>query len=99
MANEKEKSDLSYLLSKQSYHNISDDHLWFSIFSRSSLSSNKFTRVQRCTCCFVLLFVSMFLSIMYYDLSNEVKSNNNTSSLSLGPFHISFEQVCRNIFI
>ena len=32
----------------------------------------KFTRVQRCTCCFVLLFFSMFLNIMYYDLQNEV---------------------------
>jgi hypothetical protein len=85
-----EKSQFSYVLSKQSYHSVSDNHLWFSIFSRPS--SNQFTRVQRCTCCFVLLFISMFINIMYYDLSNEVQSNN---SLSFGPLHITSEQVCQ----
>jgi hypothetical protein len=85
-----EKSQFSYVLSKQSYHSVSDNHLWFSIFSRPS--SNQFTRVQRCTCCFVLLFISMFLNIMYYDLSNEVQSSN---SLSFGPLHITSEQVCQ----
>ncbi|UJR06735.1 hypothetical protein I4U23_011024 [Adineta vaga] len=45
-----EKSDFSYILSKKAYHSISDGHLWFSIFSRPP--SNRFTRVQRCTCCF-----------------------------------------------
>src|ERR1700733_5593961 len=62
VAGEIEKSQFSYLLSKKAYHSVSDGHLWFSIFSRPP--SNKFTRVQRCTCCFVLLFLSMFLNIM-----------------------------------
>jgi hypothetical protein len=91
VANELETQELSYILSKQTYHNISEDHLWFSIFSRPV--ANKFTRVQRCTCCFVLFFISMFLNIMYYDLSNEASINNSTAGLSLGPFHISAQQV------
>ena len=82
-----EKSEFSYLLSKQAYHSISDGHLWFSIFSRPP--SNKFTRVQRCTCCFVLFILSMFLNIMYYDLKNAT----STKGLSLGPFLIAPEQV------
>ena len=92
MAGEYQKHEFSYLLSKQAYHNISEDHLWFSIFSRPP--SNKFTRVQRCTCCFVLLFTSMLLNILYYDQAEEAKANNsNSMSLSLGPLYITPEQV------
>ncbi|CAF4438858.1 unnamed protein product [Adineta steineri] len=89
-----EKQNFSYVLSKKAYFSVSDGHLWFSIFSRPP--SNKFTRVQRCTCCFVLLFASMLLNIMYYDLSAEAKSTNNTesNSLSIGPLYIAPEQVC-----
>jgi amino acid permease len=67
---------------------MSDGHLWFSIFSRPP--SNQFARVQRCTCCFVLLFISMLLNIMYYDLTKEM---NQSTSLSFGPFLITFQQV------
>ncbi len=94
VASEIEKGEFSYVLSKKAYHSMSDGHLWFSIFSRQP--SNQFTRVQRCTCCFFLLFVSMFINIMYYDLSNQAKINNSTetASLSFGPLFISSEQVC-----
>jgi hypothetical protein len=93
VAGELQKHEFSYILSKQAYHNVSEDHLWFSIFSRPP--SNKFTRVERCTCCFVLLFTSMLLNILYYDQANEAKTNNNnTMSLSLGPLYITPEQVC-----
>jgi hypothetical protein len=97
VASELEKRDFSYVLSKQAYHSVSEGHLWFSIFSRPP--SNRFTCVQRCTCCFVLLFVSMFLNIMYYDLSSQAKLSNNTAnSLSTGPFYISSQQVDLKIF-
>ena len=96
MASELEKQEFSYVLSKQTYHKISDDHLWFSIFSPPI--GNKFTRVQRCTCCFVLFFISMVLNIMYYDLSTEAKTNSSASSLSLGPLYISSQQVFKILF-
>ncbi|CAF3807836.1 unnamed protein product [Rotaria sp. Silwood1] len=91
VAGELEKHEFSYILSKKTYHSISDGHLWFSIFFRPS--SNKFTRVQRCTCCFVLLLLSMLINIMYYDLSAEAKASKEDSSLSIGPFYISREQI------
>ena len=84
-----EKREFSYVLSKRTYHSISDSHLWFSIFSRPP--SNRFTRVQRCTCCFVLLFISMFLNIMYYDSVTE--SQANSKSLTIGSVKITAEQV------
>ncbi|CAF1492760.1 unnamed protein product [Adineta ricciae] len=83
-----EKQEFSYVLSKQTYEKLSDGHLWFSIFFRSP--SNKFTRVQRCTCCFVLLFISMLLNIMYYDLSDET---SNTIGLSIGVLRINSQQI------
>lgn len=89
IASEVQKQELSYVLSKQAYHNVSDDHLWFSIFARPP--SNPFTRVQRCTCCFVLLFTSMLLNILYYDQINEAKAK--TSHVSVGPLYVTPEQV------
>jgi hypothetical protein len=73
---------------------MSEGHLWFSIFSRPP--SNKFTRVQRCTCCFVLFFTSMLLNILYYDQTQDSSTTN--SSLSLGPLYITPEQVRFHIF-
>ncbi|CAF4101668.1 unnamed protein product, partial [Adineta steineri] len=99
IASEAEKQDFSYVLSKKAYHSISDGHLWFSIFSRPP--SNKFTRVQRCTCCFVLFFTSMLINIMYYDLSNEANASSETHSgaLSIGPFYIAPQQIGIGIMV
>ena len=89
-----EKQEFSYILSKKTSHSFSDGYFWFSIFSRSP--SNLFTRVQRCTCCFVLLFLSMFLNILYYDSLNDTQMNNsiNRFCLSLGPLILTRQQVC-----
>ncbi|CAF1533194.1 unnamed protein product, partial [Adineta steineri] len=99
IANDAEKQEFSYVLSKKAYHSVSDGHLWFSIFSRPP--SNKFTRVQRCTCCFVLLFTSMLINIMYYDLSNEANASSDTHSgaLSIGPFYIAPQQIGIGIMV
>ncbi|CAF1622969.1 unnamed protein product [Adineta ricciae] len=99
VANDLEKQEFSFVLAKSAYHSISDGHLWFSIFSRPP--SNRFTRVQRCTCCFVLFIVSMFLNSMYYDLSNEAKTkiSNSTASLSFGSLSIGREQITIGIIV
>ncbi|CAF4146964.1 unnamed protein product, partial [Adineta steineri] len=99
IASEAEMQEFSYVLSKKAYHSISDGHLWFSIFSRPP--SNKFTRVQRCTCCFVLFFTSMLINIMYYDLSNEANASSETHSgaLSIGPFYIAPQQIGIGIMV
>ncbi|CAF1514009.1 unnamed protein product, partial [Rotaria sordida] len=99
VASEMEKRAFFYILSKKAYHSVSDGHLWFSIFSRPP--SNKFTRIQRCTCCFVLLFSSMLLNIMYYDLSVEANMSKKTvgNSLSIGPLYITPQQVYIQCYI
>ena len=86
----KEKNDYAYLLGKQTKDKLRDDHLWFSIFSRPVQSS--FTRLDRLTCCFVLLAISMFMNILYYGMANQA---NKANGLQIGPFiNITPEQVC-----
>ncbi|CAF1068198.1 unnamed protein product [Adineta steineri] len=97
IAGELQKHEFSYVLSKQAYHSITEGHLWFSIFSRPP--SNKFTCVQRCTCCFVLLFTAMLLNILYYDQTNETNTNQTDGSLSFGPFYISSQQISIGIIV
>ncbi|CAF1454324.1 unnamed protein product [Rotaria sp. Silwood1] len=97
IAGELQKQEFSYVLSKQVYYSVSEGHLWFSIFSRPP--SNRFTRVQRCTCCFVLLFTAMLLNILYYDQANEAKTTKTSGSLSLGPLYITPQQISIGIIV
>lgn len=91
IAGDEDKLKFSYLLSKKAYHSLSEGHLWFSIFSRPA--SNRFTRVQRATCCFILLFTSMLFNILYYDQAKEAEEKSGSTSLSFGALLITKEQV------
>lgn len=83
-----QKSDFSYLLEKQTKEKLSDGHMWLSIFARPPHSS--FTRTDRLTCCFVLLYISMLMNIMYYDVQADSPPSNG---LKIGPINITPEQV------
>ena len=66
---------------------MKDGHLWISIFTKPSYSS--FSRVERITCCFVLLFISMLLNIFYYGIDGE----STNEGINLGLIYFSFKQV------
>ncbi|CAF3375209.1 unnamed protein product [Rotaria sp. Silwood1] len=89
-AGELQTHDIAYIFAKKAYYNMSDEHLWFSIFSRPPASH--FTRVQRCTCCFLLLFTAMLLGILYYDQAQQAK-NTISGGFHLGPLYITREQI------
>jgi hypothetical protein len=73
---------------------MADNHLWFSIFAYHLPSANRFTRVQRCTCCFVLFFMSLLMNLYYYDLRKDIEEIElNQYGLTIGPFHISKDEV------
>jgi polycystin 1L2 len=95
IAGDDQKRKFSCLLSKKASHSLSEGHLCFSIFSRPA--SNRFTRVQRCTCCFIPLFTSMFLNILYYDQAKAAEERSGSTSLSFGTFFITTEQVRQSI--
>ena len=70
---DEEKRKYKYLLAKQAKQKLSDEHLWFSVFARPVQSS--FTRLDRLTCCFVLLSISMLMNILYYGVNTKSSSN------------------------
>ncbi|CAF3768567.1 unnamed protein product [Rotaria magnacalcarata] len=90
-AGELEQIELKHVLSKNSYRSMADNHLWFSIFAYHIPSAIRFTRIQRCTCCFVILFMSILMNLMFYDTKST--NEDGKSSLSLGPFLISKEEI------
>jgi hypothetical protein len=83
-----QKTQFEYLLAKQTKQKLSDGHLWFSIFARPVQSS--FNRVDRLTCCFVLLAITMLMNILYYGMDN----NASPDGFRIGAFiNITPEQV------
>lgn len=73
---------------------MADNHLWFSIFAYHLPSANRFTRVQRCTCCFVLFFMSLLMNLYYYGIKEDIEENElDQYGLTIGPFHISKDEV------
>ena len=85
---EKQKTELKYLLRKETREKFRDEHLWYSILARPVNSA--FTCTDRLTCCFVLLFITMLMNIVYYGSTG---SNSLGDALKFGPFYITFEQV------
>ncbi len=91
--------ELKHVLSKNAYRSMADNHLWFSIFAYHLPSAKRFTRMQRCTCCFVLLFMSLLMNILYYKTKQGIKANElDQYGLTIGPFHIAKEQVIDFLF-
>ena len=90
---EKQKREFKYLLKTQTEKKLTDSHLWFSIVTKPVQSS--FTRLDRLTCCFVLLLISMLINILYYDIDK----SKNLNGLQLGPFYFTPEQVMNDIII
>ena len=66
--------------------NYVEGHLWLSVITKTPCST--FTRVQRATCCFTLLFYSMLANAMFYKL--EATANE---AIKVGPFMFSSRQV------
>ena len=82
-----QKREMRALASKNAKSKITDGHLWFSIMAKPAHSP--FTRFERATACFTLMFISMFANILYYGVSATVKSEG----LQIGPIKLTLEQV------
>ncbi len=87
IAGEAQKTQFKYLLRKEAKQKLTDGHLWFSIFARPVQSS--FTRLDRLTCGFVLLCISMLMNILYYGTDK----STNPNGLKIGPFNFTPEQI------
>ncbi|XP_070188678.1 polycystin-1-like protein 2 [Littorina saxatilis] len=69
---------------------ITDSHLWLSCFIRPDRST--FTRMQRVSCCFALLLLTMITSALFYqpeDNETGASTNNLGTELRIGPLRFS----------
>ncbi|KAL3309693.1 polycystic kidney disease 1-like 2, partial [Cichlidogyrus casuarinus] len=84
---------LTHLFGKTMSMNLTEGHLWISIFSR--LAHSRFTRLERVGCCLLLIFLSMLTGCMFYrNLGPAVDKN----VLTLGPFSISSGEISNSLF-
>ncbi|XP_067929649.1 uncharacterized protein [Watersipora subatra] len=86
VAGEEQLVNFLRLFSAKAKGDLADDHLWFSVFTRPAKS--RFTRVQRVSCCLLLLLLSMLTSAMFYE-----KSKSRSAGIKMGPFTLTSEQV------
>jgi polycystin 1L2 len=91
---DKQKFDLKYFTLKHTKFNMSDSHMWYSIFTRPMKST--YTRTDRVTCAFVLLYITMLLSILYY---GTVDNSLTKSTINLFGIGLSPEQVQVGVII
>ena len=87
LSSDEDKKEFSYLFTRETKQKLSDGHLWLSIFARPIQSS--FSRLDRLTCCFVLLAISMLMNIMYYGMD----SSATQDGIQIGPVNITIQQI------
>jgi len=64
VANEDEVTSFNHLFNTTARSKISDEHLWVSVMTRPTRSN--FTRLQRLTCCLLILFSTMIANCMFF---------------------------------
>ena len=82
----KEDDNLQRTFSSLRKNGFSDDHLWLSVISKHP--GNHFTRVQRASCCWCLLMLSMVTSAMFYETEK-----TNQPKIKIGPFSFTSSQL------
>ena len=87
VAGEVQKKEFGHVLTREATRSMTDGHLWLSIFARPPYSA--FSRVERVTCCFVLIYISMMMNIIYYSFDYAT----NKDALMIGPFYVTTKEV------
>ena len=89
---ESEMIEFEYFLKEKTKFQFFDGNLWFSILTKPPQSA--FKRIERVTCCFVLLFITMLMNILYYDAKNDESTQTaNRININIGPFRITLTEV------
>ena len=83
-----EIKSFNHLFFSTSQKNLTDSHIWFSVFIRPPKS--RFTRVQRLSCCLTLLYCTMVTNAMFYQVGGEA---DPSTTLHIGPFSFSPSQI------
>ncbi|XP_072168407.1 polycystin family receptor for egg jelly-like [Diadema setosum] len=73
VASKKDMIKVGQLVYTSGRKNLSDQHLWFSIFSRPTRS--QFNRCQRLCCCLTLLYTSMIANALFWRSSGDERGS------------------------
>ena len=82
----KEKDEFKRSFSALRRNGFADDHLWLSVICKQP--RNHFTRVQRASCCWCLLLLSMVTSAMFYETEDLTQRK-----IQIGPFSLTPSQL------
>lgn len=82
----KEDGEFKRTFSSLRRNGFSDDHLWLSVINKQP--RNHFNRVQRASCCWCLLMLSMVTSAMFYETEN-----TKQPKIKIGPFSVTSSQL------
>ncbi|XP_071943837.1 polycystin family receptor for egg jelly-like [Antedon mediterranea] len=85
-----EITSFGHLFYSKTRRNLSDAHLWLSVFFRPARST--FTRCQRATCCLSLLFCTMMANILMYQ-TDEDPDAAQSGTFAIGSFKISVMEI------
>ena len=98
VAGTEEIQGFNHLFFAKARKNLTDDHLWVSLFSRPTKSN--FTRVQRLTCCLSLLFTTMLANAMFFRTSDEQRDDegNADTRIHIGFIILSLNSILTSIF-
>ncbi|XP_072167996.1 polycystin-1-like protein 2 [Diadema setosum] len=89
VAGQSELTTFGHLFSTKTRRNLSDGHLWFSVFNRPVKS--RFTRVQRVSCCLSLLFSAMMANIFFYNIN--FTGSGSQVAYKIGPISFSMGEI------
>ena len=89
VAGPEEAATFNHLFFSTTQKNITDKHIWFSIFIRPVKS--RFTRVQRLSCCLTLLYFTMLSSMMFFQVGGAEADDGAT--FKLGPLAFAPSQI------
>ena len=83
---EQNKMDFKSEVLKRWWKGLTEKHIWVSVIAKQR--RNRFTRVQRASCCLSLLLTAMLANAMFYELDG--KSEN---VIQVGPLKFTWRQV------
>ncbi|XP_033100141.1 polycystic kidney disease and receptor for egg jelly-related protein-like [Anneissia japonica] len=85
-----EITSFGHLFHSRTRRNLSDAHIWLSVYLRPAKST--FTRCQRATCCLSLLFCTMMANILLYQPNDETGGSKD-DAIKIGSFEISVKEI------
>ena len=83
---EQNRIDFNSEVLKRWWKGLTEKHIWISVIAKPR--RNRFTRVQRASCCLSLLLTAMLANAMFYELDG--KSEN---VIQIGPLKFTWRQV------